>query len=144
MFWHCFSNSDISETVFCCLLYSRFKEVLKGLDDAITEMQRSAEELRNAASEHFVEDEKYHQDTLFNFACFRMVEIAASLNDTALKLQYVYDGPSPLSDVVDDHLAMNSDDSTDEWEWFEENSKRSMTAACSSSILEMCRCRCMC
>jgi hypothetical protein len=84
------------------------------------------------------------QRCLLKFACFRMVEIAASLDDIALKLQYVYDGPSPLSDVVDDNLAMNSNDLTDEWEWFEENSKRSMAAACSSSVLEMCRCRCMC
>jgi hypothetical protein len=59
--------------------------VRNGLDAAILEIQQSAEELRNAASENYLGGSLNHVQ-LLRSACFRMVEIAADLDSSSVNL----------------------------------------------------------
>jgi hypothetical protein len=98
--------------------------VKNGLDKAITDMQRTAEEMRSTASENYVDVTETRHIELLRCACFGMVEIAEMLDIASLNHQDVVDGSSAQSEVLaqlDDRLTINSDEVKD-WDWFEENS----------------------
>jgi hypothetical protein len=105
------------------LQYRRHKNMMNGLDAAIFKMQRSGEELRNAASENYPGGSPNHVQLLW-FACFRMLEIAADLNNNSVNLRVVLCGTPSPSEVLDDldmDIELNPDDLED-GDWLEENS----------------------
>jgi hypothetical protein len=97
--------------------------VRNGLDTTILEMQQSAKELRNAASENYPGGSS-NLVQLLRSACSRMVEIAPDLDSSSVNLQAVLCGTPPPSEVLDDldmDIELNSDD-LDDGDWLEENS----------------------
>jgi uncharacterized protein YajQ (UPF0234 family) len=85
-------------------------EVRDALDVAITEMQKSALDLKKVYAEHHVSDKDYVPVSLLSNACLRMEKIVDIIDNTSSKLQEALDGPAPS----------NVGDVMDEWDWCEQ------------------------
>jgi uncharacterized protein YajQ (UPF0234 family) len=93
------------------LQYSRYKEVRVALDVAITEIQKTALDLKKVFAEHYVPAKDYVSNGLLSNACFKMEQITDILDATSDKLQEALDGPAPF-DV---------EDMMDDWDWCQQH-----------------------